>query len=107
RIAAINTVRDAGARFAIDDFGAGYSSFSYLTRLPVQLLKLDHSLIDRLVDQRAVAVVETIVTLAHRMGLQALAEGVERTDQLDLVRHADCDLFQGFCFARPVPAQET
>lgn len=102
-VTAIESVRETGVRFAIDDFGAGYSSFAYLTRLPIQMLKLDHSLIDRLADQRDVAVVETIVNLAHRMGLIALAEGVERKEQLDVVTRAGCDLFQGFCFERPLP----
>jgi EAL domain-containing protein (putative c-di-GMP-specific phosphodiesterase class I) len=103
-IAAIHHVREAGARFAIDDFGAGYSSFAYLTRLPVQLLKLDHSLIDRMAIERDAAVVETVVSLAHRIGLTALAEGVERPDQLEFVRRADCDLFQGFLFEEALPA---
>jgi diguanylate cyclase (GGDEF)-like protein/PAS domain S-box-containing protein len=104
-LAAINVVREAGARFAIDDFGAGYSSFAYLTRLPVQLLKLDRSLIDRLALRRDAAVVETVVSLAHRIGLTALAEGVERPDQLEFVRRANCDLFQGFLFEEPLPAE--
>jgi diguanylate cyclase (GGDEF)-like protein/PAS domain S-box-containing protein len=104
-VAAIHVVREAGARFAIDDFGAGYSSFAYLTRLPVQLLKLDHSLIDRMALERDAAVVETVVTLAHRIGLTALAEGVERPDQLEFVRKADCDLFQGFLFEEALPAE--
>lgn len=103
---AIDVVRETGVRFAIDDFGAGYSSFAYLTRLPIDVLKLDRSLIDRLGDHRDVAVVDTVVGLAHRLGLTALAEGVECREQLDLVRRSGCDLFQGFCFQRPVPASD-
>ena len=106
-VAAINRVRETGVRFAIDDFGVGYSSFAYLTRLPVDVLKLDHSLIDGLAtDLEALAVVETIVTLAHRMGMTALAEGVETKDQLGLLQGTECDLFQGFCFRKPLPAPE-
>jgi EAL domain-containing protein (putative c-di-GMP-specific phosphodiesterase class I) len=107
-IAAINRVRDSGVRFAIDDFGVGYSSFAYLTRLPVQVLKLDHSLIDgQTTDMEALAVIETIVALAHRLGMTAVGEGVERPDQVSLLRRAGCDLFQGFFFGRPLPAGDT
>src|SRR3954467_2276982 len=106
-VAAINRVREAGVRFAIDDFGVGYSSFAYLTRLPVQVLKLDHSLIDgQVTDIEALAVIETIVGLAHRLGMAAVGEGVERPDQLSLLRRAGCDSFQGFLFGRPLPAND-
>jgi diguanylate cyclase (GGDEF)-like protein/PAS domain S-box-containing protein len=106
-VRAIERVRALGVRFAIDDFGAGYSSFAYLTSLPTETIKLDRCLVDGLGPSAdAAAVVETVVALAHRLGMRALAEGVERPEQLRALRHAQCDLFQGFSFARPMPADE-
>jgi diguanylate cyclase (GGDEF)-like protein len=106
-VRAIERARTLGVRFAIDDFGAGYSSFAYLTRLPTETLKLDHCLIEGLgTSAEAGAVVETVIGLAHRMGMRALAEGVERSEQLVALREARCDLFQGFCFGGPMPAKE-
>jgi diguanylate cyclase (GGDEF)-like protein/PAS domain S-box-containing protein len=104
-VGVIEQIRSQGVRFAIDDFGAGYSSFAYLRRLPTEILKLDRCLIEGLGDDpEAMAVVETVVALAHRVGMLALAEGVERPEQLLALRAAHCDLFQGFCFSRPIPA---
>jgi diguanylate cyclase (GGDEF)-like protein/PAS domain S-box-containing protein len=106
-IAAMSRVRDTGARFAIDDFGTGYSSFAYLSRLPAEVLKLDRSLIVALGGgAEADAVIETVVALAHRMGMTTVAEGVEREAQRDRLRQVGCDLYQGFWFAKPLPAPE-
>jgi diguanylate cyclase (GGDEF)-like protein len=98
-------IRAAGVRIALDDFGTGYSSLSYLTQLPVDFIKLDHSFIGREMDN-AGHVVESIVLLAHRLGMQVVAEGVETASQLKRLRDLSCDHFQGYYFSEPVPAGE-
>jgi len=103
-VAAMHRVREAGVRFAIDDFGIGYSSFAYLNRLPADILKLDRSLVTGVDDDDAV--VDAVVALAHRRGMTAVAEGVERADQVDRLRRLGCDQSQGFWFGRPVGAFE-
>ena len=103
-VAAMHRVREAGVRFAIDDFGIGYSSFAYLNRLPADILKLDRSLISGVDEDDAV--VDTVVALAHRRGMTAVAEGVERGDQAERLRRIGCDQSQGFWFGRPVAAVE-
>ncbi|HWF11727.1 MAG TPA: EAL domain-containing protein [Bryobacteraceae bacterium] len=98
-------LRLAGIRIALDDFGTGYSSLSYLTDLPADVIKLDRSFLNRELPESS-TVVESIVNLAHRLGLQVVAEGVEtdtqRTNVLDLM----CDQMQGYYFSKPVAAGE-
>lgn len=100
-------LKSLGVRLAIDDFGTGYSSLSYLRRFPVDDLKVDRSFVDGLgTDPSDSAIVTAIVTLAHTMGLEAVAEGVETVDQLGELRNLSCDKAQGFLMAKPVPAAE-
>ena len=96
-----------GVRLTIDDFGKEYSSLSYLTRLPVDALKIDRSFLERFgEDPRNKTVVEAVVTLAHSLGLEVTGEGVERAEQLELLRGMGCDFAQGYYLARPVPSEE-
>ena len=96
-----------GVRLGIDDFGTGYSSMSYLRRFPVDVLKVDRSFVDGLgTDPSDSAIVAAIVTLAHTLGLKAVAEGVETAEQLAELRALGCDHAQGFLFSRPVPGDE-
>ena len=99
----LHDLRDLGVRIAIDDFGTGYSSLSYLTRLPVDLLKVDRSFVfgmgTRPGDREVTA---AIVALAHTLGLQAIAEGVETAEQLEVLRELSCDAAQGYLFSRAV-----
>ena len=98
-------LRAHGVRVAIDDFGTGFSSLSYLQRLPVDTLKVDRSFINGLGhDQENTAIVEAIITLAHPLGLQVVAEGVETTAQAAQLRALGCELAQGYLYSRPLPA---
>ena len=97
----------ASIRVAMDDFGTGYSSLAYLQKLPIHLLKIDMSFIremDRNPEDRTI--VKTIIAMAHSLNIEALAEGVERVEQLDLLKSFGCDLAQGFFFSKAVPAEE-
>ncbi len=95
----MSELRSLGVRIAIDDFGTGYSSLSYLRRLPADTLKIDQSFLHEIeAGQGRSQLFETIVMLAHNMGLQVTAEGVENAEQLELARQAGCDLVQGHLF---------
>jgi diguanylate cyclase (GGDEF)-like protein/PAS domain S-box-containing protein len=98
---------DLGMKVAIDDFGTGYSSLSYLKRLDIDYLKIDRAFIrDMDSDPDALALSEAIIVMAHKLGLQVIAEGVETAKQRDLLAAAGCDYGQGYLFAEPMPAQE-
>jgi diguanylate cyclase (GGDEF)-like protein len=100
-------LRVAGVRFSMDDFGTGYSSLAQLSRLPVDELKIDRSLIahahSRPDDKM---IVTSTIELAHSMGLRVVAEGVEHAEVWNLLRRLGCDLAQGFLISKPLPAQE-
>jgi diguanylate cyclase (GGDEF)-like protein len=102
---AIAVLRQAGVRFAIDDFGAGYSSFGRLQDLHVDRIKIDKSFIDALGQTGSGAVVEAMISMAHAKGLQTTAEGVETEEQSTLLRLAGCDQLQGYLLSRPLPGE--
>ena len=98
---------DAGMRIAIDDFGTGYSSLSYLTRFPVGSLKIDRSFVrDVTEDASDATIVRTIIEMAHTLGFQVVAEGIETEAQAEYLRRHRCDEGQGYLFARPMPAAD-
>jgi diguanylate cyclase (GGDEF)-like protein/PAS domain S-box-containing protein len=104
---ALLALRRLGIRVALDDFGLGYSSLTHLKALPVDVVKVDRSFVADLVDStQDRAVVEAVLTLANRMGLTVIAEGVETTDQDELLREMGCPVVQGYLYGRPVPAAE-
>jgi diguanylate cyclase (GGDEF)-like protein len=103
----LRELRSAGMRIAIDDFGTGYSSLGLLSKLPVDVLKIDRSFISGLpTDRASVTLVSSIIGLAAAFNLAVVAEGVETLGQLDMLRRLRCDYSQGYLHSRPVPAPE-
>jgi diguanylate cyclase (GGDEF)-like protein/PAS domain S-box-containing protein len=106
-ITCMNHFKKLGVNFELDDFGTGYSSLQYLKKLPLYQLKIDQSFVrDLIEDANDRAVVTTIITLAHSLGLKVLAEGVETIEQLQFLRDSDCDHYQGYYFSQPLPIEE-
>jgi diguanylate cyclase (GGDEF)-like protein len=101
----MQSVRDLGIELAIDDFGRGYSSLSYLHRLPANRLKIDMSFVHE-IPGGGEAITTAIVAMGHSLGLTVIAEGVEAKEQLDFLREAGCDGFQGFLLSGPLSAEE-
>ena len=103
-IASLQAIRDLGIHIAIDDFGTGFSSLSYLSKFPVDTLKIDRSFVVEMTDSsQGLALVSTIISLAHALNLKVVAEGVETEEQARLLRVLNCDEMQGYLFSRPVP----
>lgn len=99
--------RDAGIQVALDDFGTGYSSLSYLQKFDIDYLKIDQSFVrDITTNAHSRAISESIIAMAHRLGLQVIAEGVETEAQLACLASAGCDYGQGYLFAPPIPEDE-
>ena len=99
----LRTLRRIGVRLALDDFGTGYSSLAYLTRLPLDVLKLDREFIARLAPgSQEAAVTAAIVQMAGAIGLTVIAEGVETSEQSQVLRAIGVDFAQGYHFARPM-----
>jgi EAL domain-containing protein (putative c-di-GMP-specific phosphodiesterase class I) len=97
-------LRAFGIRIAIDDFGTGYSSLAYLRTLPIDVLKIDRAFVSRIEERQDKALFRAVVELARSLYLQPIAEGVETVGQAGVLRELDCNLAQGFLFARPLPA---
>ncbi|MBF0519079.1 MAG: EAL domain-containing protein [Nitrospirae bacterium] len=103
----MNQIRELGISISVDDFGTGYSSLVYLKRFPLQTLKIDQSFIRNCPYDAADAVItSTIISMAHSLNIKVIAEGVENTQQLELLRTFDCDEVQGYLFSKPVSAHE-
>jgi diguanylate cyclase (GGDEF)-like protein len=105
-IASLQAIRAMGVNIAIDDFGTGFSSLSYLSKLPLDTLKIDRSfVINMTAEPQGLALVSTIISLAHALKLKVVAEGVETEEQSSLLRLLNCDEIQGFLFSKPVPVE--
>jgi EAL domain-containing protein (putative c-di-GMP-specific phosphodiesterase class I) len=105
-LAMLSQLKALNVQLGIDDFGTGYSSLSYLHRFPSNTLKVDRSFVNRLESgSEYVEIVRAIVTLAHNLGMDVIAEGVETAQQLAVLRELGCEYAQGYFFAKPVPAE--
>ena len=100
----LRAVRELGVHIALDDFGTGYSSLAYLSRLPIDTVKIDRGFVHNMVDKAEdTSIVSAILSLAHALELKAVAEGVETQEQADLLRLLLCDEMQGYLFSPPLP----
>lgn len=105
--ATLSALSDMGIEVSLDDFGTGYSSLSYLKRFPIDVLKIDRSFVrDIPADPDDSAIATAIISMAHSLGIQVVAEGVESEEQLHFLRERDCDTVQGYYLSRPKPAEE-
>jgi EAL domain-containing protein (putative c-di-GMP-specific phosphodiesterase class I) len=100
----VNRLRDYGIQIVIDDFGTGYSSLSYLQRLPIDTLKVDRSFVSRIQNtpDGNRNIVEAIISLAHRLDMNVVAEGVENHEQHAILLNMQCQFGQGYLFSKPI-----
>ena len=100
----LRALKDLGMQLAIDDFGTGYSSLSYLRQFPLDTIKVDQSFVSGVDnDMASETIVEGVVALAHALGLDVTAEGIEKPEQLARLQTLHCDFGQGFYFSHPMP----
>ena len=98
----MNYLKDKGFSFSLDDFGTGYSSLSYLNKLPIKYIKIDKSFIDDMItDRNDLTIIETIITMAHILDFETIAEGVESKEQLEKLKELGCDRYQGYHLYKP------
>lgn len=99
----LSQLQGLGVKVSLDDFGTGYSSLNYLTKMPINTLKIDKSFIDNIcVNEKDACIAETIIQLAHSLNIKVVAEGVEYANQLNLLNEKKCDIIQGFIFSGPL-----
>lgn len=102
-----DALKKIGVKLALDDFGTGYSSFGCMKDLPLDIIKLDRSLISNIVtDEREQMIAQSMIAIIHALNIQVVAEGVETSEQLEYLKQYGCDFIQGFFFSRPLPASE-
>ena len=105
-VEALKELKAFGVTIAIDDFGTGFSSMSYLQQLPLDRLKVDRSFVNEVMPGKTAFIAETIVTLGNKLGLQTIAEGVEKREQASYMLKLGCDEAQGYLYAKPMPYNE-
>jgi EAL domain-containing protein (putative c-di-GMP-specific phosphodiesterase class I) len=103
-LARLTALREMGVHLAFDDFGTGYASLNYLTRYPLSRIKIDQSFVRKIPHNRQdAAIIRSIIVMAHNLGLEVVAEGVETQEQAAFLQNEGCDQVQGFLFAKPLP----
>ena len=102
----MSALAELGVRFSLDDFGTGFSSFVHLNRLPISLLKIDKSFVDGVSAKADNSLVQAMIGLAHDLGLEVVAEGVERAGQLKLLERYGANQVQGYLISKPLPLAE-
>ena len=103
----LQMLRGIGITISLDDFGSGYSSLTYLKKLPIDIVKIDKDFIINIVNEKDTAnIFKFIIELAHSMGLKVVAEGVETQEQLEFARQFNCDIIQGFYYSKAIPASD-
>lgn len=101
----LQELRNIGIRTALDDFGTGYSSLNYLRMIPIDTLKIDKSFIDDIcTNEKQGAIVDVIIEMAHKLGMEVIAEGIETVEQLKVMKEKNCDVIQGYVFSKPLSA---
>jgi EAL domain-containing protein (putative c-di-GMP-specific phosphodiesterase class I) len=101
----MNALREVGVMFVLDDFGTGYSSLSSLTRLPLSQIKIDQSFVRNIgIQPTDSVIIQTIIAMADALDMDVVAEGVETEQQFAFLHRNGCNLFQGYLYSRPVPA---
>ncbi len=103
----LNELKNIGVSLAIDDFGTGYSSLSYLKKFPIDTLKVDKSFIMEIInDNEDKVIVQTIITMAHSLGMKVVAEGVETLNHINMLKDMNCDTFQGYYYSKAIPKND-
>ena len=103
----MDLLKQLGCKLYMDDFGTGYASLTYLKRFPIDVLKIDRSFVQDIgIDYGDEAIIQSTLTLAHSLGKECVAEGVESSHQLAFLKELGCKHFQGYLFSRPVPSQD-
>lgn len=106
-LATLRKMKEIGVKVAVDDFGTGYSSLSYLRKIPLSCLKIDRSFINDInSDDSANSLISSIISMAHGLNLEVVAEGVETESQINFLRERGCQYLQGYYFSRPLPPEE-
>jgi EAL domain-containing protein (putative c-di-GMP-specific phosphodiesterase class I) len=103
----LRKIREKGVKLAFDDFGTGYASLSYLTRFPLARIKIDRSFVGKITDDAGdAAIVRSLIAMAHNLGLEVIAEGVETEAQADFLSAEECEEAQGYLYAQPLQAAD-
>ena len=106
-ISKLKSISEMGVKISVDDFGTGYTSINYLRQFPVSILKIDQTFVKGLPNnQNDVAITSAVIALAHNLGLEVVAEGVETVEQMQYLAEHNCDLIQGYFLSRPLPANK-
>ena len=100
-------VHKLGFIVSMDDFGTGYSSFSMLKNINIDVLKMDKSFFDDVLEsRRGKIIIEAVIEMAHKLGIKVVAEGIERKEQVDYLKRIDCDMIQGYYFEKTIKLEE-